>query len=86
MNAFAFIMLQKKIADSLGIPVGTYTHRANSYHCYKRDFAIMEQYNKGIRDEWIEDITYDYENYYKELMEESIPEILETIKNISRSK
>lgn len=44
MNAFALIMLQKKIADELGVEVGTYTHRANSFHCYERDFALLDGY------------------------------------------
>jgi thymidylate synthase len=44
MNAFALIMLQKRIADELGVEVGTYTHRANSFHCYEKDFALLDSY------------------------------------------
>ena len=75
MNAFAFIMLQKKIADELGIEVGTYTHRANSFHCYEKDFELLQQYVNGIVSEDIEDLTYNYEEFYKDLMAETIPEI-----------
>ncbi|MCL2517440.1 MAG: thymidylate synthase [Oscillospiraceae bacterium] len=75
MNAFAFIMLQKSIADRLGVEMGNYTHRANSYHCYEKDFNLLEQYVKGIKNNPIEDITYCYEGDYQELMEESLPEI-----------
>jgi thymidylate synthase len=84
MNAFAFIMLQKSAADKLGLEVGSYTHRANSYHCYEKDFKLLEQYVKGIKNseanQSIENITYNYEDYYKELMEEIIDEINEVVR------
>lgn len=81
MNAFAFIMLQKSAADRLGVEVGSYTHRANSYHCYEKDFKLLEQYVKGIKNsKSLDDITYNYIDYYKELMEESIDEIAETVR------
>ena len=44
MNAFALIMLQKSMADRLGIEIGSYTHRANSFHCYKKDFPLLKGY------------------------------------------
>ncbi|MCL2707634.1 MAG: thymidylate synthase [Defluviitaleaceae bacterium] len=75
MNAFAFVMLQKRIADRLGVEVGSYAHRANSFHCYEKDFGLLEQYANGIKTKKIEDITYEYEGYYKDLMQESVPEI-----------
>ena len=82
MNAFAFIMLQKSIADRLGIEVGSYTHRANSYHCYEKDFKLLEQYVNGIKNKPADEITYPYEDYFKELMEESIEQICEAVKNL----
>ena len=82
MNAFAFIMLQKKVADKLGVAVGSYTHRANSFHCYEKDFTLLQQYIDGIISEDLEDLTYEYEGFYKDLMEETIPEIDETVKNL----
>ena len=75
MNAFAFIQLQKKVAGELGVPVGSYTHRANSFHCYERNFKLLEQYVDGIRNKPLEEITYEYEGFYKDMMEESIPAI-----------
>jgi len=86
MNAFAFIMLQKSIADKLGVPAGSYTHRANSYHCYEKDFKLLEQYVKGIKNNNIGDITYNYEDYYKELMEESIDEISKSVKKLKERR
>jgi len=75
MNAFALIMLQKRIADALGIEVGTYTHRANSYHCYERDFHMLEGYVERIRSEDIDDLTYSYWDDWKEEMDTAKSEI-----------
>lgn len=47
-DMFALIMLQKYIADELGLPVGTYTHRANSFHAYEADFAMLNSYCTSI--------------------------------------
>ena len=82
MNAFAFIMLQKYIADEIGVQMGTYTHRANSYHCYEKDFKLLEQYISGIKNKSLEDITYEYKDYYQDLMEECISEINETVQKL----
>lgn len=80
MNMFAFIMLQKRIADELQVSMGSYTHRANSFHCYEKDFALLESYMRGIDNG--EDITYEYEGFYRELMEESQPGIAEKIEEL----
>jgi len=85
MNAFAFIMLQKRLADMLGIEVGSYTHRANSFHCYEKDFALLEGYVHGLEVRPLEMLTYDYEGDWKEIMEDSIPQINEMVEN-QRSK
>lgn len=71
MNAFALIMLQKKIADELGVVVGTYTHRANSFHCYERDFALLDGYVDRIHDLLhcdTEDLCFDYVDGWDEMM------------------
>ena len=80
MNAFALILLQKRIADILGIPVGTYTHRANSFHCYEKDFDLLEGYVKRIFSN--KDITYNYNEDWKDLMEEYVPLILSDVKKL----
>ncbi len=82
MNAFALIMLQKRFADALGVPVGSYTHRANSFHVYERDYAMFDGYIKRIRSG--SEICYDYVDGWDELMEDAKPEIaemVETLKN-----
>lgn len=54
MNAFALICMQKEVLDTLrrkgmDISMGTYTHRANSFHAYERDFGVLEGYIRRIR-------------------------------------
>lgn len=83
MNMFAFIMLQKRVADELGVEMGSYTHRANSFHCYEKDFKLLESYMKGI--ESGAEITYEYEGFYKDLMEESRPEIAAKVEQLKRN-
>lgn len=61
MNAFALIELQKKIADRLGLPVGTYTHRANSFHAYESDWQMLEGAAKRIKDG--KRLFFNYEEY-----------------------
>lgn len=85
MNAFALIMLQKRIANELGVKVGTYTHRANSFHCYKKDWDMLAGYvNRIYNADDEEDTTYEYIGDWDELMEDAIPSILrkvEVLKN-----
>jgi len=85
MNAFAFVMLQSSIAQKLGVPVGTYTHRANSFHCYEKDFKLLEQYVDSIKNKDFDEITYSYTEFFKELMEESIPEIQKQVETLRRN-
>ena len=86
MNAFALIMLQKKIADELGVEVGTYTHRANSFHCYERDFEMLDGYCARIRagevDAKRDDITYSYYDDWAEQMEDARDEIAEKVRSL----
>ena len=84
MNAFALIMLQKRIADTLGVKMGTYTHRANSFHCYERDFNMLDGYVKRIKNG--EDITFDLEDDWDELMEEERPSISEMVEKLRENK
>lgn len=82
MNAFALIMLQKRFADTLGIPLGSYTHRANSFHCYEKDFELLHGYVNRIESGC--DLTFNYEGDWKDLMEDEIPAInalVEQLKN-----
>ena len=73
MNAFAFVMLQKRIADELGVAVGSYTHRANSFHVYERDYAMFDGYIRRIKSDV--ELAYYYDGDWDELMEDAKPEI-----------
>ena len=84
MNAFALIMLQERIAKELNVEVGTYTHRANSYHCYERDFEMLDGYVKRIEESDLEDLTYSYEDDWKDLMEEYQDEIAAKVANLKK--
>lgn len=80
MNAFALIMLQKRIADELGVEVGSYTHRANSFHCYEKDFPLLEGYVKRIQEG--KALTYNYAGEWAELMEDAKAEIAEKVERL----
>ena len=84
MNAFALIMLQERIAKELNVEIGTYTHRANSYHCYERDFEMLDGYVKRIEESNLEDLTYSYEDDWKDLMEEYQDEIAAKVANLKK--
>ena len=83
MNAFALICLQERIADALGVPVGQYVHRANSYHCYEKDFGMLAGYAARIQnaaDEY--DVCFDYEEGWEEEMAGYRKEIEEQVKEL----
>lgn len=83
MNAFALIELQKRFADALNVPMGTYTHRANSFHCYEQDFSMLKGYVERIRNcKDIDDICYEYEDDWKEVMEDYQPEIAKMVEEL----
>ena len=78
MNAFALIMLQKRIADELGVAVGTYTHRANSYHVYERDFPMFDGYIKRLKNG--DDVCFDFKGDWDEQMDDAKADIAEMVK------
>lgn len=84
MNAYALIMLQKRVADALGLDVGSYTHRANSFHCYERDYAMFDGYVRRIKNG--DEVTFDYIGDWDELMEEAKPEIAEMVRQLKEHK
>lgn len=85
MNMFALICLQEKIANELNVEVGTYTHRANSFHCYDRDFGLLDGYYKRIMDSAGYDLTYQYKGEWDEMMEECRPDIMEEVKKLENT-
>ena len=77
MNMFALIMLQKRVADELGVKVGTYTHRANSFHVYERDFSLLEGYVKRLDGNG--STTYSFTGEWEELMKSFRPQIAKEV-------
>jgi len=76
MNAFALIRLQEKVAVALGVPIGSYSHRSNSMHAYEKNFDLIEGYVQRIKTGAGEGLFYDYEGFFKDMMEEYDPEIM----------
>lgn len=82
MNAYALIRLQERIANRLGVEVGSYVHRANSFHCYEKDFDMLDGYVKRIRNSDKEDVTFDYEDGWDELMDDAKPAIAAMVEEL----
>ena len=82
MNAFALICLQEQLAQKLGVEVGTYTHRANSFHCYEKDYGLLDGYVSRI--ESGKDLTYYYEGDWKDDMEDYISDIFDKVADLKK--
>ncbi|MDO4623026.1 MAG: thymidylate synthase [Eubacteriales bacterium] len=85
MNAFALICLQEYLAKEIGVEMGSYVHRANSFHCYEKDFALLEGYVKRICEGDEEDVTFDYEDGWDELMEDAKEEIAAQVEQLKKN-
>jgi len=48
MNMYAMTMLQKMIADKIGVKVGRYVDDSDSYHVYDRNFKSLEQFTSAV--------------------------------------
>lgn len=87
MNAFALIMLQNIIANELGVKIGTYTHRANSFHAYENCWDALDGAYKRIKlDPTHTTTTYYYEDDWKEEMEDSIPNIMKKVNELKEKE
>lgn len=86
MNAFGFIALQKKVAMELNVEVGRYEHRANSFHVYEKN---MKQFENAVNKITTlgydnEELTYEYDGFYDEMMNEEIPNIMAMVNEQKR--
>ena len=81
MNAFALIRLQERIAEELGVGVGSYSHRSNSMHAYEKNFAMLEGFVQKIKTCPEDELVYDYEGFFKDMMTEYDAEIEEMVKS-----
>ena len=82
MNAYALTCLQGEIAKELGVEVGTYTHIANSFHAYERDWELLESYDNRICG--CGELTYNFDGDWDELMEAERNGILEEVERMKR--
>jgi thymidylate synthase len=69
MNAFALSCLQERIADEIGVPVGTYSQTSNSMHVYEQNFEMFKAFARKVEQEPLEDLTYHYEGFFKDIMD-----------------
>ncbi|MBN2008268.1 hypothetical protein JW960_02855 [candidate division KSB1 bacterium] len=90
MNMFAFIQLQKRIADRISeisghnVTLGRYLHQADSYHIYGSNFNEFEnRFLKALADRTFEERTYRYADM-KFIMDDAIPGIMEKARNMGR--
>lgn len=90
MNMFALIQLQKKIANRISelsgknVKLGRYVHQADSYHIYGSYFnEFVERFIRGIERRSFENRTFRYEDV-KDIMDESIPGILEKASKLGK--
>jgi thymidylate synthase len=80
MNMFALTCLQQRVAKELGVEVGTYTHRVNSFHAYEKDWPLLRSYCERLRSGG--DTTYCYAGEWDELMGEARADILRDVERL----
>lgn len=76
MNAFAFICLQDNVAKKLHIKTGSYTHIANSFHAYQKDWELLDNYCKRISNS--NDTYYHYKLDWEPIMQSYAYGIMES--------
>lgn len=87
-NIFGLVMLQEHVAKEIGVPVGQYTHRVNSYHVYEECYDDLRGAAKRVMfGKSPESLVYPYrgENGWAELMEEEREKILQKMENLKQS-
>lgn len=65
MNIHALAMLQRKVAKELDIVPGAMHYIADNFHCYSRDFEILEQYCKNFESAPMKRRFWSYEDIEK---------------------
>lgn len=85
MNAFAFICLQEIVAKKLGVEVGQYVQRSESYHVYESEFNTFNAYCGAIRNSPLETLTYNYKGDWEWLMDDERPAIAKMVEERLRA-
>jgi len=88
MNCFGLIALQSLISIDLNIGLGTFTLRANSFHCYEQEFETLKHYVDKINKVGFTDksITFNYSNDWLNKMLDSKPVIDEKVRKLRGEK
>ena len=81
MNAVGFIALLRKVSEAIGVPTGSYTHIAYSFHAYENCYERLKKYAESIETKDITELTYAYKGFYEDLMKEEIPSIMAMVKD-----
>ncbi len=91
MNMFAFVMLQKRLADELSLKlgrevrVGQYTHFADSFHVYGKDIKdFVNLFIRSVEKRTFENRTYTLE-FCQPFFEEAKPKIKEKIEQLRQN-
>jgi len=58
-NLFVLSELQKVVADEIGVPVGSYTHLATSYHIYGSYFEEFKGFLETVENRTFEERVFD---------------------------
>lgn len=88
MNCFGLISLQQFIAEVLEVEVGTFTLRANSFHCYENEFTNLTNYVKKIKEKGYTDssITFNYSGNWDNKMLRSNESIYQKLNELKKEK
>ena len=84
MNSFGLIMLQKEMADKLNVDMGSFTLRANSFHCYESEFTNLENYVSKLKrvGNTYDSVVFNYKYDWENKMEKSKSIIAEKVRNL----
>lgn len=84
MNCFGLIQLQLMIAEGLQLEIGTFTLRANSFHCYEQEFENLKHYVKKIKTKGYTDksLTFNFWNDWRPKMIASQETIFNKIEHL----
>ena len=82
MNAYALTCLQGKVAEEIGVEIGSYTHIANSFHAYERDWELLESYYNRICGSG--ELTYNFAGEWDGMMADERDNIIEEVERMKR--
>jgi thymidylate synthase len=86
MNMWALIKLQEKVLLDINakrekpITIGSYTHRANSMHVYAKSYKDLDNFCDRIITG--ENLVYNYEDEWADIMKDEIPGILKLVQDL----